>query len=251
MMEYVLNCFKRMTRQSNPSLNSEGKRETWPERSINRHSSFIEDIRKTRGENHTMKKIKKALASLAISSMLMTMVPLSVFATSVLPPRLAGNTAEQTAVAIADQTGWTGTAILASSASYGMVDALTCGPLATFLKAPILLQEAGSVLNADTRAELVKLQVTTVYVASGTAVISQAVINELKDKMHITVVPLGGYDQFETSVNVANKIIALGAPVSKVAVAYGWLTQDALSIASIASNATPTDSLNRKRFSAS
>ena len=124
-----------------------------------------------------MKKTKKALATLAIAGVVLTMVPFNAFATSTVPTRLSGNTAAQTAVAIADQTGWTDTAILASSASYGMVDALTSGPLATFLKAPILLQEPGATLNADTKAELIKLSVKTVYVTSGTAVISQTVID--------------------------------------------------------------------------
>ena len=68
-----------------------------------------------------MKKTKKALASLAIAGMALTMVPFNVFAAGTVPTRLAGTTAAQTAVAIADQTGWTGTAILVSSASYGMV----------------------------------------------------------------------------------------------------------------------------------
>ena len=181
-----------------------------------------------------MKKTKKALASLAIAGMVMTMVPFNVFATGTVPTRLAGTTAAQTAVAIADQTGWTGTAILASSASYGMVDALTSGPLAKFLSAPILLQEPGAVLNADTKAELTKLNVKKVYVTSGTAVINQAVLDQLVT-MGITVESLGGVDRFETSVNIAKKMVALGAPVTKVAVAYGWLNQDALSIASIAS----------------
>ncbi len=181
-----------------------------------------------------MKKTKKALASLAIAGMALTMVPFNAFAASTVPTRLAGGTAAQTAVAIAEQTGWTGTAILASSASYGMVDALTSGPLATFLKAPILLQEPGAVLNADTKAELAKLNVKKVYVTSGTSVISQAVLDQMSG-MGITVESLGGADRFETSVNIAKKMVALGAPVSKVAVAYGWLNQDALSIASIAS----------------
>jgi len=181
-----------------------------------------------------MKKTKKALASLAIAGMALTMVPFNAFATGTVPTRLAGTTAAQTAVKIADQTGWTGTAILASSASYGMVDALTSGPLATFLKAPILLQEPGAVLNADTKAELIKLNITKVYVTSGTAVINQAVLDTLAG-MGITVESLGGVDRFDTSVNIAKKMIALGAPVSKVAVAYGWLNQDALSIAAIAS----------------
>jgi len=174
-----------------------------------------------------MKKAKKALASLAIASMALTMVPFNAFATGTIPTRIAGTTATQTAVAIADQTGWTGTAILASSESYGMVDALTAGPLAFYLKAPIFLTGAGA-LDADTKAELTKLAVKTVYVTSGTAVISQTVLNELTS-MGITVVPLGGVDKYETSVNIAKKM----GGVTKVAVANGL--QDALSIASVAS----------------
>ena len=192
-----------------------------------------------------MKKTKKTLASLAIAGMVMTMVPFNVFANGTIPTRLAGVTAEQTAVKIADQTGWTGVAILASSASYGMVDALTSGPLATRLKAPILLQGPGASLNADTKTELVKLAVKKVYVTSGTAVISQGVLTELAG-MGITVVALGGNDRFDTSVNIAKEMIKLGAPVSKVAVAYGWLNQDALSIASIASAAAEPIILTEK-----
>jgi len=64
-----------------------------------------------------MNKSKKALASLAIAGMALTLIPLNALATGTGSTRLAGTTAEQTAVKIADQTGWTGTAILASSAS--------------------------------------------------------------------------------------------------------------------------------------
>jgi putative cell wall-binding protein len=181
-----------------------------------------------------MKKTKKAIASLTIAGMVLSMVPFNVFAENVIPTRLGGYTAEQTAALIAEQTGWTGKVVLASSTSYGMVDALTAGPLATFLNAPILLTGAGNALNPDTKNEIIKLKTKTVYVTSGTAVISQGVLDELKD-MGITVVPLGGFDRFETSVNIAKKMIELGAPVNKAAVVYGWLNQDAFSIASIAS----------------
>jgi len=177
-----------------------------------------------------MKKTKKALASLAIAGMTLSMVPFNVFAASPVPTRISGDTAAQTAVAIAEQTGWTGTAILASSASYGMVDALTAGPLASYLKAPILLTGAGNSLDTDTKAELNKLAVKTVYVTSGTAVIKQGVLDELKG-MGISVVPLGGFDRAETSVNIAKKMTG----VTKVAVANGL--QDALSIASVAAAA--------------
>ncbi|AFM40151.1 cell wall-binding protein [Desulfosporosinus acidiphilus SJ4] len=192
-----------------------------------------------------MKKTNKALASLAIAGMALSAVPYNAFAATTVPTRLAGTTAEQTAVAIADQTGWTGAAVLASSTSYGMVDALTAGPLASFLKAPILLQGAGNTLNADTKAELQKLQVKTVYVTSGTAVISQSVLDQLSG-MGISVVSLGGNDRFETSANIAKEMIKLGASVSKVAVAYGWSNQDALSIASIASAANEPILLTEK-----
>lgn len=160
--------------------------------------------------------------------------------------RLSGNTAAQTAIAIAKQTGWeTDIAILASSEGYGLVDALTAGPLATYLKAPILLTEAGNALNPDTKAELLTLAVKTVYVTSGTGVISQAILNELQ-AMGITVESLGGADRFSTSVNIAQKMVNLGAPVTKIAVAYGWKNQDALSIASIASAQTQPILLTEK-----
>lgn len=175
-----------------------------------------------------MKKFSKVLASLAIAGMTLTMVPFNASATGTMPTRLAGTTAAQTAVQIAEQTGWTGTAILASSASYGMVDALTAGPLATFLKAPILLQGPQAVLDPDTKAEITKLNVKTVYVTSGTAVIKQDVIDELKG-MGIKVVALGGFDRAETSVNIAKQMVG----VTKVAIANGL--QDALSIGPIAS----------------
>lgn len=175
-----------------------------------------------------MKNFSKVLASLVISGLVSTMVPFNAFANTIMPTRLSGTTAAQTAVAIAEQTGWTGTAILASSTSYGMVDALTAGPLASYLKAPILLTDARSTLDADTKAELTKLAVKTVYVTSGTAVISQGVIDELKG-MDITVVSLGGKDRAETSVNIAKQMVG----VTKVAIANGL--QDALSIAPIAS----------------
>lgn len=159
--------------------------------------------------------------------------------------RLSGNTSSQTAVQIAEQTGWKGTAILASSEAYGLVDALTAGPLATYLKAPILLTESGNQLNPDTKGELAKLEVKTVYVTSGTGVISQAILNELTS-LGIKVVTLGGADRFATSANIANKMVELGAPVTKVAVAYGWKNQDALSIAPIASAQTEPILLTEK-----
>ncbi|MDQ7095439.1 cell wall-binding repeat-containing protein [Desulfosporosinus sp. PR] len=180
-----------------------------------------------------MKKLNKVLNFFAIAIIMLTMLLSNVFATETAASRLAGTSAAQTAAVIAEQTGWAGTAILASSESYGESDALTVGPLAKFLNAPILLQEAGAMLNTDTKAELIKLNVKKVYVTSGAAVINQTVFDQLTG-MGITVISLAGVDRFETSVNIAREMIALGAHVTKVAVANGWSNQDALSIAPIA-----------------
>jgi len=158
----------------------------------------------------------------------------NVKAVAIRPVRLAGDSAADTAVVIADQTSWNHTAILASSLSYGMVDALTAGPLSFYLKAPILLTGAGDSLDLATAAELGKLGVDKVYVTSGTYVIHQGIIDQMRN-MGINVESLGGNDRFDTSVNIAKKMVSLGAVINKIAVVYAWNNQDALSIASIAS----------------
>jgi len=62
---------------------------------------YLEDP-KTRGENQTMKKAKKALVSLAIAGMTLTIVPFNVFAsTGVTTDRLQGATRIGTANAVA------------------------------------------------------------------------------------------------------------------------------------------------------
>lgn len=176
-----------------------------------------------------MKKARKIIASFAMTGMVLTTAPFSALAAEI-PLRLAGATAADTAVEISKQTGWSGAAILTSSETYAMADALAAGPLAYYLKAPILLTENSSTLNAATKAELSRLNVNTVYVTSGKAVISQMLLNEIT-AMDITVVPLGGYDRAETSVKIAEKM----SDVTKVAVANS--VPDALSIASIAAAA--------------
>lgn len=139
--------------------------------------------------------------------------------------------------ALMAQKGWASTAenvVLSAGMNYALVDALAAGPLAAKLKAPILLTDSGQSLNSFTKAELQRLKPTKVYITSGTAVIKQAVIEELK-AMGITPVQLGGVDQYETSVNIAKELVHQGIAISRVVLAAGWLTPaDALSIAPIA-----------------
>ena len=182
-----------------------------------------------------MKKTKKALASLAIAGMALTMIPFNAFAADTVSTRLAGNTAVQTAQAIA-QDGWTTSmnAVIAPATAYNMVDALAAAPLAAALNAPVLLT-GGDQLSAEAKAEITRLGVKTVYATSGLAVIKAGVIADLQG-MGVTVVNLGGFDQYETSVNIA-KEIAKVSPTTSIFIANGEtarVAQDALSVAAIA-----------------
>lgn len=152
--------------------------------------------------------------------------------------RIGGVDQYETAALIA-QKGWTESTdkvVLSSGMSNTLVDALAAGPLAAKLKAPILLTDGGQGLNSFTKAELQRLKPKKVYITSGTAVIKSSTIDEIT-AMGITPVPLGGFDQYETSVNIAKEMIALGTNVTKVVVAAGWMAPvDALSVASIAAS---------------
>ncbi|MHB1405163.1 MAG: cell wall-binding repeat-containing protein [Desulfitobacteriaceae bacterium] len=154
--------------------------------------------------------------------------------TPMVSERLGGSDRYATAAKIS-QAGWPGTAeyaVLAAGMDENLVDALTAAPLAAKLKAPILLTQ-GTELNTYAKAELTRLAVKTVYVTSGMAVITQPILDSLKE-MQITVKLLGGKDRFETSVNMAQELENLGTAVNKIVVTTGANNADALSVASIA-----------------
>jgi putative cell wall-binding protein len=150
--------------------------------------------------------------------------------------RLGGGDRYETAAKIAEQ-GWPGTSdavVLAAGMTPNLVDAMVAGPLSAKLEAPLILTDGGNQLNAWAKQELQRLKPSKAFIISGTAVIKPSVLVELKG-MGITPVELGGYDQYETSVNIAKEMINQGVPVSKVVVVAGWVTPaDALSIAAIA-----------------
>ena len=182
-----------------------------------------------------MKKTNNVLAALAIASMAFTMIPFNAFAANTISTRLAGTTALQTSQAVA-QDGWTTSlnAVIAPSTDYNMVDTLAAAPLAAALNAPILLT-GGDQLSAEAKAEITRLGVETVYTTSGLAVIKASVIAELQG-MGVSVVNLGGFDQYETSVNIA-KELTMVAPTTSIFIANGEaarVAQDALSVAAIA-----------------
>jgi len=173
-----------------------------------------------------MKKAKKALASLAIAGMLATMVPLNAFgATGVTTDRLFGTDRIGTAIAVAEKFGTATTAILAPSADANLVDALAAAPLAG-KNSPILLTE-NDTLNAATKAELIKLGVTKVYVVGA---VSKAVCDQVNALPGVTATQLQGVDRIATATLISAE---LANPAGSFVVGYGALA-DALSVASFA-----------------
>ncbi|EHQ91876.1 cell wall-binding repeat-containing protein [Desulfosporosinus youngiae] len=189
-------------------------------------------------KNIKQKLFQGCLAALVALST--TLIPIVASADTTTAPntytRIGGADQYATAALMA-QKGWPETAdnvVLSAGMNYALVDALAAGPLAAKLQAPILLTDGGDSLNSFAKAELQRLKPQKVYITSGTAVIKPPVINELI-AMNITPVPLGGYDQYETSVNIAKELAAQGADISRVILAAGWLSPaDALSVAPIA-----------------
>lgn len=188
--------------------------------------------------------MRKRLQQLISTSMaiglagLLGFSPLIASAATVSPTlsRLGGGDQYETSAKIAEQ-GWTGTTdaiVLSSGMTPNLVDALAAGPLSAKLKVPMILTDGGNQLNVWAKQEIQRLKPSKAYITSGTAVIKESVLEELKG-MGITPIQLGGYDQYETSVNIAKEMINQGVSVSQVVIASGWATPaDALSIASIA-----------------
>ena len=180
-----------------------------------------------RGENDIMKKTKKALATLAIMGMAITLVPFNAFAaTGVKTDRLEGATRIGTAIDVAEQFQTPTTAILAPSENAHLVDALAAAPLAG-KNSPILLTE-GNTLNADTKAELIKLKVAKVYVVGA---IDDTVVDQVEALVDVTeVIPIKGANRIETAALISAK---LTSPAGTFVVGFDGLA-DALSVSSFA-----------------
>ncbi|MCO1603356.1 cell wall-binding repeat-containing protein [Desulfosporosinus nitroreducens] len=152
--------------------------------------------------------------------------------------RFGGIDQYETAAKIAE-AGWKETCdavILAAGTQPNLIDAMSAGPLAAVLKAPIVLTDNGNSLNPFAKQEIARLKPNKAYITSGQAVIKPTVLAELIS-MGVTPVELGGYDQYETAVNIAKEMQVLGKTFTKLAVVAGWVSPaDALSISSIAAS---------------
>lgn len=146
-------------------------------------------------------------------------------AMGVTTDRLSGLDRIGTAIKVSNQFVSATTAILAPAADANLVDALAAAPLAG-KTSPILLTD-NTTLSPATKAQLIKLGVTKVYVVGA---ISQAVFNEVNEMPGVTAIQLKGADRIETAALISSQLTNIAG---SFVVGYGALA-DALSVASYA-----------------
>jgi putative cell wall-binding protein len=166
-----------------------------------------------------MRKMKKTLALLAIVAMVLTMVPMQVFAAD--STRLAGPDRIATAIAIADAFGPADTVILAPADNRNLVDSLAVAPLAGKVS-PVYLTFKNS-LDAAVKAKLSGKKVIAI------GAVSDAVIADAQT-VATSVEKVSGADRIATSDLINAK---LTAPAGTFVVGY-YAIPDALSVASFA-----------------
>ena len=151
---------------------------------------------------------------------------ISNYALGVTTDRLDGTDRFETAIKIANQFVSPTTAILAPAANANLVDALAAAPLAG-KDSPILLTD-NKALTEATKAELMKLKVTKVYVVGA---IDTAVVEQVKAISGITeVIPIKGANRIATAAMISSKLTNIAG---SFVVGYDALA-DALSVASYA-----------------
>ncbi|PFG04418.1 cell wall-binding repeat-containing protein [Bacillus sp. es.034] len=166
--------------------------------------------------------------------------------------RISGKERYETALQSALK-GWeSGSEEMILATGTNFPDALAGAPLAYEKDAPILLTYKNSLHPAAEKA-IVELGVKKVTVLGGTGVISDQVVEEIKD-LGVSVTRIGGQDRYETAAAISKLIPNHEAAV----VVNGKNYPDALSIASIAAqkgypillsgkSTVPAPSLNRAK----
>ncbi|MBB5633915.1 putative cell wall-binding protein [Cryobacterium mesophilum] len=130
--------------------------------------------------------------------------------------RLAGSDRFQTSARIAQEYSSADVVFVANGLGYP--DALSAAPAAVYKGGPLLLTRQNS-LPAEVKAEIVRLNPSTIYVVGGTGVISAAVFNELVPLAAVTQ-RLWGADRYATSSTVFDEV--WGGPAFE----GGWIDVD-------------------------
>ncbi len=148
--------------------------------------------------------------------------------------RIAGSDRIATAIEIAN-AGWTSADAVIVANAQVYADALAGVSLAKALDAPILLTNNGTALEASVKAEIEKLNPTTIYVLGGEKAIS-ATIKTTLEGLCAKVTRLAGATRVETAIAIAKELPACGANSTEMFFVTGKANSfaDALSVSTVA-----------------
>lgn len=133
--------------------------------------------------------------------------------------RIQGNNRYGTAAAIAEAAFPAGADTVFIAHGLSFPDALSAGPAAVALDAPLLLTDSAR-LPVETIAELERLSPSTIVVVGGPGVVSPAVESALG--AYGSVLRWSGADRFETSRVIARNAFSSGAATAYVATGLGF-----------------------------
>lgn len=143
----------------------------------------------------------------------------------VLTTRISGSDRYETAAEIAKK--WDSASIVFIANGLGFPDALSAGPAAAYLDAPLLLT-APNALSAAAKTQLLRLEPSQIVIVGGTGVVSAAVQDELEGLAFSPEVGrIGGVDRYETSRLLVDTVFPDGA-IDTAYLANGTNFPDAL-----------------------
>ena len=149
------------------------------------------------------------------------------------PDRVHGDDRVETAIEISKRYfGQADTVIVVDRKDFP--DAMTASVLSKLLKAPILLTETNK-LDPRVAAEIKRLGVKDVIIVGGNSSVSEAVKKELAKFDKDNVERIYGKDRYETSAQVARRVVGITGKLGHAVVASGEVFADALTVAPYAS----------------
>ncbi|MDK8278955.1 cell wall-binding repeat-containing protein, partial [Peptostreptococcus anaerobius] len=149
------------------------------------------------------------------------------------PDRVHGKDRVETAIDISKKYfGKANTVIVVDKKDFP--DAMTASVLSKLLKAPILLTDTNK-LDPRVAAEIQRLGAKDVIVVGGNKSVSEAVKKELAKFDKDTVERIYGRDRYETSAQVARRVVGITGKLGHAVVASGQVFADALTVAPYAS----------------
>ena len=149
------------------------------------------------------------------------------------PDRVHGKDRVETAIDISKKYfGKANTVIVVDRKDFP--DAMTASVLSKLLKAPILLTDTHK-LDPRVAAEIQRLGAKDVIVVGGNKSVSEAVKKELAKFDKDTVERIYGKDRYETSAQVARRVVGITGKLGHAVVASGQVFADALTVAPYAS----------------